>query len=196
MIQKIGLTGNIGSGKSTISKAFEIISQIPIFNADDFAKLNYQNPIVLHQIEKSIGEKITDINNHIDKKKLATIIFNDPAKLQIVNSIIHPLVFEQFEEWIKKQNSKIVFFESAIIFENNFQHHFDQIILVKAPLDERIKRVIERDSLTEIEVLAKIKNQWDEDKKEKKSKFIIENASKFLILPQILEILNQLQNGN
>ncbi len=116
--------------------------------------------------------------------------------LESVNKYKEKEYLEQFEEWIKRQNTDIVIFESAIIFEYQFEHLFDKIITVIAPESERILRVKNRDKATESEVTARIKNQMDEKEKQIKSDFVIENSSKSLILPQILEILKLLKNGN
>lgn len=195
MIKKIALTGNIGSGKSTIAKIFDIMG-IPVFLADNEAKKNFNNPKIIEILQQTFGNEIIDSPNNIDKRKLATIVFNDKTQLQKLNSIIHPLVFQQFEEWLNIQKSDIVIFESAIIFEYQFENLFDKIITVTAPESERIQRVKKRDNATESEVTARIKNQIDEKEKQIKSDFVIENSSKSLILPQILEILKLLKNGN
>lgn len=195
MIKKIALTGNIGSGKSTIAKIFQIMG-VPVFLADDEAKKNFNNPKIIETLKNTFGIEIIDSLNNIDKKKLARIVFNDKIQLQKLNSIIHPLVFRQFEEWIKFQDTDFVIFESAIIFEYKFECLFDKIITVTAPESERLQRVKTRDNVSETEVTARIKNQMNEKEKEIKSDFVINNSSKNLILPQILEILKLLKNGN
>ena len=132
MIKKIALTGNIGSGKSTIAKIFNILG-IPVFLADDEAKKNFYKSEIIDILIQTFGNEIIDSHNNIDKKKLAAIVFNNKIQLLKLNSIIHPLVFQQFEEWIKRQNTDIVIFESAIIFEYQFEHLFDKIRYMKSP---------------------------------------------------------------
>ncbi len=187
-MQKICITGSIGSGKTTVANIFKAIG-IPVFNADEKAKSLYTEKTVKTLLLKFFGETILDSNNSINKKKIASIVFNNPVALKKINSIIHPLVIENFHKWSKQQSSNsYVIFESAIIFESDLDKEFDKIISVSAPEDLRIKRVMKRDSVNSDKVLQRIKNQWSNEAKVKLSDFVIINDERQLIIPQILEI--------
>lgn len=176
MTKIIGLTGGIGSGKTTIAKLFEE-NGIPVYIADYEAKKIMQEPNTIQLIAKSFGESILE-NGGINKKKLSSIVFNNPKKLKALNEIIHPLVKIHFEKWRKEhQNHKFVIKESAILFESGSCIYCDKIITVYCSEETRIKRVMERDQITREEVVARIKNQWTDAQKIEKSDFIIENEN-------------------
>ena len=175
---KIGLTGNIGSGKTTVAKKFEQLG-IPVFYADDEAKKLYQEPEVILQVKKAFGDKVFT-NDIIDFKKLANVIFTDKVtfsdnyELKKINSIIHPIVMEKYRSWHKKQNTDYTILESAIIFECLIDH-FDFIVTVCAPKPLRIERVMKRDNISRIDVLKRMLNQIEEETKKDFSVAIIEN---------------------
>ncbi len=186
---KIGITGKIGSGKSTICRIFESIG-IPVYYSDIEAKKFYNDPDVIQTIFKLFGNKILDTNKNIDKKILASIVFNDNNKLLALNNIIHPLVINDFQNWCQnKINVPYILFESAIIYESNLTHLFSKIIYINCPEQIAIKRVMKRDNITHLSVLERMSKQnsaippYD---------FCITSDEKTLEIPQVLEIHKQL----
>jgi len=189
----IGLTGGIGSGKSTVAEIFNTL-KIPVFNSDFEAKQLYSHPEIKQQIIKLFGNVYNE-QNQLDKKALANIVFNDDEKLQQLNNIIHPAVKTLFETWINKNNqAPIVIKEAAILIESGAAKQVDKIIVVTAPEKERIKRVMQRDSVAEKEVIARMRNQLPEEKLMTHADFIIKNDNQHLVIPQILEIVKKLNN--
>lgn len=172
----IGLTGGIGSGKTTIANYFLSLG-IPVYIADEEAKKLLYDKEVVNAVKEALGEEVLT-NGLPDKKKLAEIVFNDKQKLALLNSIIHPKVQEHFYEWVQShQNSNFVIKEAAILFESGSYKDCDKVILVTAPLDVRVKRVMARDNVTEDKVLERIANQWDDERKAKLSDYVITNIS-------------------
>jgi len=188
----IGLTGGIGSGKSTIANLF-IQKKIPVYNSDIEAKKIMQLPKTILSIQNKFGKSIIK-NNQIDTKELATMAFSNPDKLKVLNQIIHPLVKNDFEKWLQLQQSKFVIKESAILFEAGIDKNCDAIITVTAPKEVRIERVISRDNSTRKEVLNRIKNQWTEDRKVAKSDFVIQNIVFLDTKKQFLKIFESLNS--
>lgn len=141
---RVALTGNIGSGKSTVTKIFGIFG-IPIFIADIEARMLYYEEEVKEQLRVLFGKKVFTANQDVDTKALASIIFNDKKSLKVINEIIHPLVMNKYERWcLNNKMSTYTIHETAILFENNLQSNFDLIINVSAPSNIRIKRVMDR----------------------------------------------------
>ncbi len=185
---KIGLTGNIGSGKSIVSGIFKIL-QIPVYNADYNAKLFLDKPKVILKIKNNFGAEVIDKFGKINRKYLAEIVFTDAAKLRALNNIIHPTVVNNFMLWIKEQkNIPYVIMESAILFETEYSDLFDKIIVVTSPENIRISRVMKRDNITEADVKKRMKNQMKEKDKIKKADFVIVNNDIDLVIPQVLKI--------
>lgn len=185
---EIALTGNIGSGKTTVAKVFEVIG-IPVFNADTEAKKLYAYPEVLSKLVSLFSEKILDRESKIDFKKLASIIFVDSKALKEVIDIIHPLVLTVYDEWKSNhQNSKYIIHEAAIIFENNLQSKFDLVINVSAEEELRIERVIKRDSQLRADVIKRVQNQMSDSEKSKLSDYVIYNNNSDFVIPQVLKI--------
>jgi len=191
---KVGLTGNIGSGKTMISKVFRILG-IPVFYADDIAKqIAESNKNVINLYKDWFGSDIY-INGKLNRGKLANIIFNNDELLQLVNGLIHPLVLETFMNWIKNlESTPYVIFESAILYNTLFADVMDKIILITAPFELKIERVLKRDGRTVDEVKKILSKQPDEELIKKKADFIIINDEKDLIIPRIIEIHEKLQN--
>lgn len=191
MTKIIGLTGGIGSGKTTIAKFFEA-EGIPVYIADLEAKKIIQEKETIQLIVKSFGKSVVK-NNIIDSKILSALVFNNPEKLKILNAIIHPLVKVHFENWIL-QHLKNVFVikESAILFESGSYHYYDKIITVYCSEETRIKRVMLRDQCSRTDVLDRIKNQWTDAQKIEKSDFIIENENLESAKIQFKEIFSKL----
>ena len=187
----IGLTGGIGSGKSTIAEIFTTL-KIPVFNSDLEAKQLYSHPEVKQQIITLFGN-VYNSENQLDKKALANIVFNDDKKLQQLNNIIHPAVKKLFDTWVNKNNhAPILIKEAAILIESGAAKQVDKIIVVTAPKKERIKRVMQRDNVAEKEVVARMNKQLPEEKLIAQADFIIKNDNKQLVIPQVLEILKKL----
>jgi dephospho-CoA kinase len=185
---KIGLTGNIGSGKSTIAKIFNIL-EIPVYQADTEAKKFLTDPAVIQELITKFGLNILT-DNKIDNKKLATIVFDNTDSLAFLNQLIHPLVKSDFDNWCNSlsDNCEFIIMEAAILFESGFDKYVDKTIVVTAPQNIRIERIIKRDKSTQEEILKRMKNQWEEDKKKKLADFLINNNGEELIIPQVIEI--------
>ncbi len=191
MTKIIGLTGGIGSGKTTVAK-YLIAKGIPVFISDDEAKKILTLPEVKHKLKSVFDDKIFN-GNEIDKVALAKLVFSDTDKLSKLNHIIHPMVKQNFNIW-KKNNSKapIIFKESAILFETNSYKDCDFIITITAPVQQRIQRVIVRDSISKEAVIERIDKQWTDEMKCEKSDFIVENITIDETLKKIDEILKKI----
>jgi len=170
----VGITGGIGSGKTTVAKMFESLG-IPVYYADDEAKnLTATSPVIREGLIGLLGEE-TFKNGVLDRKYMAGKIFNDKDLLEKANAIIHPQVALHFENWVSNQSTPYVLKEAAILFESGSYQQCDKTILITAPEDIRIQRVMERDGVSKEEVLARIKNQWPDSEKKKLADFIVEN---------------------
>ncbi len=189
----LGLTGGIGSGKSTIAKLFEIFGCI-IFDSDYVAKQLYYDPIIKTQITDLLGNESYLSDNKINKKYISSIIFSNSNKLEQLNKIIHPAVIIELKKIKEKNPNKIIIKESALLFEAKLEKEVDKIILVVSPQEDRIKRVMLRDGLLKEDVLKKIKNQLPDEIKIKNSDFIIENNEKEFLITQTLKIYNSIIN--
>ena len=175
---KIGITGGIGSGKSTVCHLFEKYN-VPVYYADDRAKWLMNNKEELKEkLKITFGELVYDSEENLDRKYLAEIVFNDKQKLEILNSIEHPAVYEDSKEWQVEQQSLGVSYtlkEAALLFEAGSYLALDKIIVVTAPEDVRIKRVMARDKVSREAVLARISKQMPQSKKEELADFVITN---------------------
>ena len=191
MTKIIGLTGGIGSGKTTIARLFEA-ENIPVYIADIEAKKIMHFPETLEQIKSYFGNNAI-IDDQVNTKYLSHIVFNNPKELEKLNSIVHPLVKVHFENWIKQKKSPFVIKESAILFESGSYKYCDQIITVVASEETRIARVMLRDQLSNEEVKRRIKNQWSDAKKISMSDYIIENENLIIAKHQFDEILKKLK---
>ncbi|RYD74359.1 MAG: dephospho-CoA kinase [Sphingobacteriales bacterium] len=191
----IGLTGGIGSGKTTIAKYFEA-KGVPLYIADEESKKILDSPDAMAEIEEAFGQEVFS-DSKIDRKKLANLVFNDAEKLFILNGVLHPKVQHHFEDWAKKQSTNFVIKEAAILFESGSYKDCDRVILITAPLDIRIRRVMNRDDVTREQVLERIANQWTDDKKIPLSDFIIENTeleNAKIAADKVLALLNEEYN--
>ena len=188
MTKIIGLTGGIGSGKTTIANYFKTLG-IPVYIADDEARKITDNIEILKEIETLFGNSVFD-DNQLNRQKVARIVFDDPKKLQQLNAIIHPAVKKHFENWLKQHlNEPFVIKETAILFESGSYKDCDIIITVIVPLEIRIKRVMERDKISREAVLKRITQQWSDDQKIEKSTYIIDNLERESAKRQVEEIL-------
>ena len=163
---KIGLTGNMGSGKTTVSKIFEILG-IPVFYADDEAKkVMVTDQILINAIKSAFGAISYFDDGTLNRKHIASIVFNNDTELKKLNSLVHPAVFRAFDEWLKNfDDVPYVLKEAALLFESDSYRFCDYTIMVQAPLDTRIKRVMKRNGLTLNEVERRNSNQFSEEKK-------------------------------
>lgn len=184
---KVGLTGGIGSGKTTIAKIFGILN-IPVYNADDAAKqLMNTNEKLKATIIEHFGNA-SYANGQLDRKYLASIVFNNKEKLDFLNSLTHPVTIEDAENWMNKQNAPYIIKEAALLFESGAAERLDYVIGIYAPQHIRVKRVMERDKLSAEEVMKRISRQIDEEMKMKLCNFIITNNEQQLVIPQVLEL--------
>ncbi|MFA5419761.1 MAG: dephospho-CoA kinase [Bacteroidales bacterium] len=185
---KVGITGGIGSGKTTVCKFFEILG-IPVFTADTEAKtLMNSSSLIRDQLVLTFGDHIYLPNRSLDRKKLAQLIFDSPDLLEKVNSIVHPEVRTHFLRWVAKQSSPYIVYEAAIMFESGFYTMMDFNILVTAPEEVRIERVMAREDTTRADVKRRISRQWADPEKIKRADYILNNNNEELIIPQLIEL--------
>jgi len=184
----IGLTGNIGSGKTMVCRVFEKLG-VPVYHADLEARRLLNTRIVQQALKELFGDGLVDRSGHTDRKMLASMVFGNPARLQALNALIHPLVEKDYLRWRgDRQGVAYTLQEAAILFETGWDRHMDQTILVTAPREERIRRVCRRDGVSREEVLRRMQHQWDEKKLEDRAGFTIHNDGRLLVIPQILRI--------
>jgi dephospho-CoA kinase len=184
----VGLTGNIGSGKSTVAGIFSVLG-IPVYHADMESKKILAMPEVEEVVISSLGYSILGEGNRIDRKALANLVFNDPQALATLNGILHPLVLKDAMEWVRKQQGvPYVIHEAAVIYESGFSGAYDRIIQVSCPKELTIARVISRDNTSREEVLQRMRNQWEDDVKSNLADFVIVNDDTTLVIPQVVSI--------
>lgn len=185
---KIGITGGIGSGKSTICHFFATLG-IPVFNADKEAKrIMNESSLIRSKMIMNFGKDIYLPNQTIDRKRLADLIFNSPSLIKKVNAIIHPEVRNYFFKWCDQQQSPYIIHEAAILFESGFYEMMDFTILITAPEQERIERVMKRDHITTEKVKERISKQWTDEEKIKLADKTINNDNQELVIPQLIEL--------
>lgn len=188
---KVGITGGIGSGKSIVAKILTVIG-FPVFDSDTEAKLlMVNNSNVIQQVKEVFGEEAY-IDKQLNRKYLADKIFNNEELKEQLNAIVHPAVRQEFEDWSNRQDSSLVFNEAAILFEIGRYKDFDYTILVTAPEELRIQRVIDRDKTTRKEVLKRMENQWKDEEKKALASFVINNDNEELVTLQVESILRSL----
>jgi len=184
---KVGITGGIGSGKSTVCMIFSLLG-IPVFEADKIARQLMDNhPVIREQLIDLFGEAVYIPDRTVDRKYLAEIAFNDPSLLTGLNGIVHPVVLHIFYDWCDKQQSPYVLLEAAILFESGFYKMMDKTIVVVAGEAERIRRVQMRDGVSPEMVKKRIKNQWNDQQRMELADFLIENEGSRLVIPQVLD---------
>ena len=191
----IGLTGGIGSGKSTIAGIFERLG-VPVYNSDKSAQKVYFKPEIKKLVIELMGPEAYIGDTSLNKEFIASAVFSDNQKLEKLNLIIHPAVAKDFKEWKEKQHSAYLIKESALLFETGIYKEMDAVVLVSADADLRIERVKKRDHLTEEQVLQRINKQWPEAEKEKLAQFIVSNNERQLVIPQVLAIHEKILNSN
>lgn len=193
---KIGITGGIGSGKTMVSKIFSVLG-IPVYDADTRAKwISNFHPEVKKEIVALFGEQAY-VDNKLNNRYIASIVFNDKSKTEQLNAIVHPKVGEDFEDWVKKNaQAPYILKEAALMFESNSYKLLDKVIVVSAPLELRIQRILARDpQRTEAEIRGIMDKQLPEEEKLKRADYIIQNDDDSLIIPQVVELDKQFRKN-
>jgi dephospho-CoA kinase len=191
----VGLTGGIGSGKSTVAKFFEVL-RVPVYYSDESAKRSYYQPEVKSKIIDLLGTEAYSEDEKIDRVMISKKVFGEPSLLQKLNAIIHPAVDADFKEFLKEHSGeKFIVKESALLFETGIYKKMDKNILVTAPLELRVKRVVDRDKTDEASVIKRINHQMPDEEKIPISDFVILNDEKEAVIPQVLAIFEKLQNA-
>lgn len=184
---KLGITGGIGSGKTSVCRVFSVLG-IPIFSADPEAQAIMNNDdSIISGINRIAGKDLYP-GGILNRGELASLIFNNPDILSSVNSLVHPAVFRQFQEWAEVQTTPYVIMEAAILFESGASKFVDRVATVIAPVEERISRVIKRNKLSRKQVMERIRNQMDDEERIKISDYVINNSENEMIIPVILGI--------
>jgi dephospho-CoA kinase len=193
-MKRIGLTGSIGSGKSTVAQVFEILG-VPVYHADKQAREMLRSGEVIKQIARLFGKNVLNSRHQVDRKALAAIVFNDKDKLDSLNNLIHPLIEEDFSRWCElHRGSNFILHEAAILFESGFNRLFDATILVTAPEELCISRVMTRDSVSKENVENRLSNQWPQEKKQELADYLVINDEITMIIPQVLAIYQEIKN--
>lgn len=195
MTKIIGLTGGIGSGKSTVAN-YIASKGIPVYIADEEAKKIMEREDVKQKIQNLFSESVLNPDNSLNRKKIAEFVFNNPNKLKELNDIVHPAVQLHFKNWLNEhKDSPFIIKEVAILFETGGNKQCDKVILITAPEELRIERAMKRDNVTKKDILVRIKNQISDSKKKELSDFVVENINlnnTFLKIDEILKILAKL----
>lgn len=193
----VGITGGIGSGKSTVAKIFSIL-EIPIYSADDRAKWLMGNEEELkNQIKNAFGSESYLPDGSLDRSFLAKTVFSDPEKVKTINKLVHPAVGKDFLDWAARQSSPYVLKEAALIFETGGNKSLDFVINVSSPLKIRIARTLMRDPYRSEEQVNQIINQQlPDEQKNELADFVIKNTDNKLLIPQVLKIHQQLISTN
>jgi len=192
MTKIIGLTGGIGSGKSTVAK-YIASKGIPVYIADDEAKKIMTKKSVIHEIQNLFKENIILENGQLDRKKIAAIVFQDSSLLKKLNEVVHPKVKKHFKKWLEKnKEAPFVVKEVAILFETGGNTECDKVILVTAPEDVKINRVMKRDNVSREEIIKRMKNQLSDAEKSMKSDYVVTNVKiddTYIAIDEILNFL-------
>ncbi len=184
---RVGLTGGIGSGKSTVAKIFEVLG-IPVYYADDASKkLMNDDEELKEKIRVHFG-KDAYTNGLLNRAYLSSIVFNNPEKLALLNSIVHPATIKDAAEWMQKQTTPYTIKEAALIFESGSQENLDKVIGVFAPAAVRINRVMQRDNVTREEVISRMNKQINEEIKMRLCDYVVSNDEQELLIPQVLKL--------
>lgn len=190
---KVGITGGIGSGKTTVSKIFELL-HVPVYYADAASKdLYHTDKDLIKKVRHHFGDDIY-ADGVLDKAKLSQIVFSDQNKLDLLNSLVHPLTIKHAREWMANQQGHYLIKEAALLFESGSANGLDYVIGVYAPQHLRIKRVMDRDAVSREQVLHRIATQVDESIKMKLCDFVIMNDEQQAVIPQVLQLHDRLLN--
>ena len=191
MVLKVGITGGIGSGKTTVARIFETLG-IPVYYADDAAKrLMNEDAILRSKIIFLFGAD-TYKNDQLNRPFLASVIFNDQQKLNALNSLVHPLTIEDSEKWMQQQNAPYVLKEAALVFESEVWRNLDKVIGVSSPYEMRLKRAMQRDDISNEAVQDRMGKQMNEDEKMKRCDYVIYNNEEQLLIPQVIALHEKL----
>jgi len=188
---KIGLTGGIGSGKTTVAQIFEVLG-IPVYYADLEAKrLMNEDPQLKDQITSSFGKEVYP-GGKLDRAYMGKLVFENPDKLAKLNALVHPVTIRDAESWMKRQTSPYAIKEAALIFEGGLEKYFDHVIGVSAPHAMRLERARERDNSSTEQILRRMAQQLDEKEKIGRCDFVIINDGVEAVLPQVLSLHGKL----
>jgi dephospho-CoA kinase len=191
---RVGITGGIGSGKSTVARIFSALN-IPVYDADSHAKkLMTTDKILMAEITREFGTLSFQPDGALDRKFLADIVFNDPGKLHMLNSLVHPRVDQDFENWIIQQNAgaPYVLMEAALMFNSGSSQKLNKVIVVTAPLELRMERIRKRDGRKDDQIKKIINQQMDQQEMEKRADYVVVNDGIHLVIPQVLGIHNKI----
>jgi len=189
MIIKVGITGGIGSGKTTVAKVFEVLG-VPVYYADEAAKrLMNEDGILKDEIQHHFGKECY-VEGKLNRKYLSELVFNNDKKLALLNSIVHPATIADAQKWMQQQTTPYAIKEAALIFESGSQQQLDYVIGVFTPIPMRIQRVIKRDQLSREEIKARMDKQMDESIKMRLCDFVITNDEQQMVIPQVIQIHN------
>lgn len=191
---RLAITGGIGSGKTTVAKAFEAYG-IPLYYSDIWARYLQENsPEMVEQIKREFGKNAYHADGTLNREFISKKVFTNSKSLVKLNRIVHGALMRHFEEWADEQEADIVALESAIIFENGLERYFDKTLAVIAPQAVKIERVARRSKLPKAEILARIRSQMSSRELKAKADFVIKNDGKVAVLPQVEEVLFRLKN--
>jgi len=192
---KIGITGGIGSGKTTVCKVFELLD-IPVFYADTVAKLiMHSDPVLKDEILKTFGEQSYLSNGELNRPHISSIVFNNESELNKLNGLVHPAVFRAFDKWLAiHSEAPYIIKEAALLFETESYKMCNLSVLVVSPEASRIRRVISRDGISQDEILLRMKRQLSDEEKRKLADHILVNDESRLLIPQILALHQQFLN--
>ncbi len=192
-MKKVGITGGIGSGKTTVCKVFELLGA-PVFYADDESKkLLFNDADIKRKILEAFGDAVLSASGFVDRMLLSSVVFNNKEKLEQLNAILHPAVGHRFEQWVEeKKQHPYILKEAAILFESGAYKQVDMVITVTAPVSLKIQRAMKRDNITMEQVEQRILNQMSDEDKMARSQFVVHNDEQHLLIPQILKIHSEL----
>jgi len=192
---KIGITGGIGSGKSTICRIFEVLG-VPVFDADSVAKsIMHTNRTVVTEIKKLFGEEAYDEFGHLNRGYIASLVFHNAKQLNALNAIVHPATIQAFDAWALEQKTPYVLKEAALLYESNAYKKVDYSVLVVSPEVLRIARVMKRDNYSADQVKARILKQMPDKEKKKLADHVIVNDGKHALIPQVLDLHQVFSNA-
>lgn len=185
---RIGITGGIGSGKTTVCKVFELLG-IPVFYADTAAKLAMtDDPILVEGVKQVFGQESYHLNGTLNNVHIASIVFNQQSELDKLNALVHPAVFKAFEKWVETKSSPYVLKEAALLFESGSYKQCDKTILVTSPMELKLARVMKRDNVSDEQVKARMDKQLTDEQKTKMADYFISNTPANSIILQVLDL--------
>ena len=187
-MKQIGITGNIGSGKTTAARIFAALG-IPVYDADSRAKaVMTDNKLLKEQLTQLFGAETYQLDGSINRNYLANLVFNHQPNLELLNGIVHPAVFADYEIWVEAQKAPYVLKEAALLYESGSYKKLDKIILVTCPQDIRLQRSMARDGASKEAILARMAKQISEEEKLLRANFMIKNDGLHLLIPQVMEL--------